>query len=555
MVPDTDLDDLLARADAWMDEDPDPNTANQLRELTTKVSAGDAAALHALKDAFAGTLEFGTAGLRGRLGPGSNRMNRMVVMRAAAGLASYVRANGGDSIVIGYDARHNSDVFAHDTARVMSGAGISAMVLPRPMPTPVLAFAIRHLGAAAGVMVTASHNPAQDNGYKVYLGDGRQIVAPADRDIAERIGQVGPLSLIPLGDDFVTMDDSVLAAYIERAVSLLPPGPRDVTAVSTAMHGVGGDVLCRVVIEAGFPAPVTVAAQQQPDPLFPTVTFPNPEEPGAMDLALAQARITQPDIVIANDPDADRCAAAVPHQGDWRMLTGDEIGWLLGWWSIQRQRRLGQTPHGALAQSIVSGDMLREIALDSGVRYAATLTGFKWVSRVPELTFGYEEALGYCVDPTVVSDKDGITAALVLLELTAHMKSLGRTLTDVLDDLALVHGVYLTSQVSVRVTDRAQIRDAMSRLRAHPPTSLAGLPVQRFDDLEEGSADLPATDGLRFVLDGARVIVRPSGTEPKLKCYLQVVMPVSDDLVSSRDEAAQRMHRLRADVSSALDLP
>jgi phosphomannomutase len=555
VVPDTDLDDLLARADAWMDEDPDPNTANQLRELTTKVSAGDAAALHALKDAFAGTLEFGTAGLRGRLGPGSNRMNRMVVMRAAAGLASYVRANGGDSIVIGYDARHNSDVFAHDTARVMSGAGISAMVLPRPMPTPVLAFAIRHLGAAAGVMVTASHNPAQDNGYKVYLGDGRQIVAPADRDIAERIGQVGPLSLIPLGDDFVTMDDSVLAAYIERAVSLLPPGPRDVTAVSTAMHGVGGDVLCRVVIEAGFPAPVTVAAQQQPDPLFPTVTFPNPEEPGAMDLALAQARITQPDIVIANDPDADRCAAAVPHQGDWRMLTGDEIGWLLGWWSIQRQRRLGQTPHGALAQSIVSGDMLREIALDSGVRYAATLTGFKWVSRVPELTFGYEEALGYCVDPTVVSDKDGITAALVLLELTAHMKSLGRTLTDVLDDLALVHGVYLTSQVSVRVTDRAQIRDAMSRLRAHPPTSLAGLPVQRFDDLEEGSADLPATDGLRFVLDGARVIVRPSGTEPKLKCYLQVVMPVSDDLVSSRDEAAQRMHRLRADVSSALDLP
>jgi len=555
VVPDTDLDDLLARADAWMDEDPDPNTANQLRELTTKVSAGDAAALHALKDAFAGTLEFGTAGLRGRLGPGSNRMNRMVVMRAAAGLASYVRANGGDSIVIGYDARHNSDVFAHDTARVMSGAGISAMVLPRPMPTPVLAFAIRHLGAAAGVMVTASHNPAQDNGYKVYLGDGRQIVAPADRDIAERIGQVGPLSLIPLGDDFVTMDDSVLAAYIERAVSLLPPGPRDVTAVSTAMHGVGGDVLCRVVIEAGFPAPMTVAAQQQPDPLFPTVTFPNPEEPGAMDLALAQARITQPDIVIANDPDADRCAAAVPHQGDWRMLTGDEIGWLLGWWSIQRQRRLGQTPHGALAQSIVSGDMLREIALDSGVRYAATLTGFKWVSRVPELTFGYEEALGYCVDPTVVSDKDGITAALVLLELTAHMKSLGRTLTDVLDDLALVHGVYLTSQVSVRVTDRAQIRDAMSRLRAHPPTSLAGLPVQRFDDLEEGSADLPATDGLRFVLDGARVIVRPSGTEPKLKCYLQVVMPVSDDLVSSRDEAAQRMHRLRADVSSALDLP
>jgi phosphomannomutase len=422
------------------------------------------------------------------------------------------------------------------------------------LPTPVLAFAIRHLGAAAGVMVTASHNPAQDNGYKVYLGDGRQIVSPTDRDIAERISQVGALSLIPLGDDFVTLDDSVLAAYIERAVSLLPPGPRDVTAVSTAMHGVGGDVLCRVVIEAGFPAPVTVAAQQQPDPLFPTVTFPNPEEPGAIDLALAQARITRPDIVIANDPDADRCAAAVPHQGDWRMLTGDEIGWLLGWWTIQRQRRLGQEPHGALAQSIVSGAMLQAIASDAGIDYAATLTGFKWVSRVPDLIFGYEEALGYCVDPSVVSDKDGITAALVLLELAAHMKSQGRTLQDVLDDLARLHGVYLTSQVSVRVTDLAQIGDAMSRLRAHPPTSLAGLHVQRFDDLEEGSEDLPATDGLRFVLDGARVIVRPSGTEPKLKCYLQVVMSVTDDLVSSRDEAAQIMHRLRADISRALNL-
>jgi phosphomannomutase len=554
VVPDTDLDALLARADAWVAEDPDPHTADQLRELMAKVSAGDAAALHELNDAFAGTLEFGTAGLRGRLGPGSNRMNRVVVMRAAAGLASYVRANGGDSIVIGYDARHNSNVFAHDTARVMRGAGVSAMVLPRPLPTPVLAFAIRHLGAAAGVMVTASHNPAQDNGYKVYLGDGRQIVSPTDRDIAARISQVGALSLIPLGDDFVTLDDSVLAAYIERAVSLLPPGPRDVTAVSTAMHGVGGDVLCRVVIEAGFPAPVTVAAQQQPDPLFPTVTFPNPEEPGAIDLALAQARITRPDIVIANDPDADRCAAAVPHQGDWRMLTGDEIGWLLGWWTIQRQRRLGQEPHGALAQSIVSGAMLQAIASDAGIDYAATLTGFKWVSRVPDLIFGYEEALGYCVDPSVVSDKDGITAALVLLELAAHMKSQGRTLQDVLDDLARLHGVYLTSQVSVRVTDLALIGDAMSRLRAHPPTSLAGLHVLRFDDLEEGSEDLPATDGLRFVLDGARVIVRPSGTEPKLKCYLQVVMSVTDDLVSSRDEAAQIMHRLRADISRALNL-
>ena len=554
MVTDTDVVDLLARAKTWIDEDPDPHTAEQLRELMAKFNAGDAEALHELKDAFAGTLEFGTAGLRGRLGPGSNRMNRTVVLRAAAGLASYLRASGGDSIVIGYDARHNSDVFAHDTAQVMCGAGISAMILPRPLPTPVLAFAIRHLGASAGVMVTASHNPAQDNGYKVYLGDGRQIVAPADRDIAERISEVGALSTIPRGDDYVTMDDSLLEAYISRAVSLLPPGPRDVTTVSTAMHGVGGDVLCRVVIGAGFPAPAPVDAQQAPDPLFPTVTFPNPEEPGAMDLALAQARITQPDIVIANDPDADRCAAAVPHLGDWRMLSGDEIGWLLGWWTIQRQRRLGLEPHGALAQSIVSGAMLQAIALDAGVAYAATLTGFKWVSRVPDLAFGYEEALGYCVDPNVVSDKDGITAALLLLELTAHVKALGRTLNDVLDDLARLHGVYLTSQVSVRVTDLAQIRDAMARLRAHPPTSLAGLAVQRFDDLEEGSAELPATDGLRFVLDGARVIVRPSGTEPKLKCYLQVAMPVADDLAGSRDEAAQIMHRLRADISSALNL-
>ena len=545
---------LLDTARAWLAEDPDPVTAAELSALISRVEAGETAAADELADAFDGTLQFGTAGLRGRLGPGSNRMNRIVVARAAAGLAAYLVANGGKSVVVGYDARRNSDVFARDTAAIMSGAGIAAMVLPSALPTPVLAFAIRHLGCDAGVMVTASHNPPDDNGYKVYLGDGSQIVPPADAEISACIAAVGALELIPRSDDFAVLDDAVLDAYVGRAVSLLGDGPREVSAVYTAMHGVGGEVFMRTVRQAGFDAPTKVAAQFEPDGRFPTVNFPNPEEPGAMDLALADARAQGADVIIANDPDADRSAAGIRTAEDYRMLTGDEVGALLAWWIAERGRRNGSPVTGVYAQSIVSGTLLERIATDAGLGYATTLTGFKWISKVPDLRFGYEEALGYCCDPTAVKDKDGITASLLMLEMVSALKAQGRGIQDVLDDLARKFGLYATSQLSVRVSDISLIADAMSRLRADPPTSLGGRDVVRMDDLEKGADGLPPTDGLRFTLNDARVIIRPSGTEPKLKCYLQVVVPVAGDIDKVRATAQSELDAVRASVAEALAL-
>ncbi len=545
---------LLDTARAWRAEDPDPATAAELVALIAKTEAGDADAIDELADAFDGTLQFGTAGLRGRLGPGSNRMNRVVVARAAAGLAAYLIANGGRAVVIGYDARRNSEVFARDTAAVMSGAGITAMVLPSALPTPVLAFAIRELGCDAGVMVTASHNPADDNGYKVYLGDGSQIVPPADTEIAACIAAVGPLASIPQSEDFQTLDGVVLDNYVARAVSLLGDGPREVSAVYTAMHGVGGEVFMRAVAAAGFPAPIKVAQQFDPDARFPTVNFPNPEEPGAMDLALADARAQGADVIIANDPDADRCAVGIRTAVDYRMLTGDEVGALLGWWIAERGRRAGKPVHGVYGQSIVSCTLLERIAADAGLGYATTLTGFKWISKVPDLRFGYEEALGYCCDPEAVNDKDGITASLLMLEMVAALKAEGRGVQDVLDDLARRFGVYATSQLSVRVSDIALISDAMARLRADPPTSLGGRDVVRMDDLENGADGLPPTDGLRFTLTDARVIIRPSGTEPKLKCYLQVVVPVTGDIDQARARAQSELDAIRPSVAESLEV-
>ena len=545
---------LLDTARAWLAEDPDPATAAELSALMAKVEAGDSDAEAGLADAFDGALQCGTAGLRGRLGPGSNRMNRIVVARAAAGLAAYLVAHGGGSVIVGYDARRNSDVFARDTARIMAGGGITAMILPSALPTPVLAFAIRELGCAAGVMVTASHNPPDDNGYKVYLGDGSQIVPPADADIAVCIAAVGPWASIPQSDDFQILDGAVLDSYVARAVSLLGDGPREVSAVYTAMHGVGGEVFMRAVAAAGFAAPTKVAAQFAPDGRFPTVNFPNPEEPGAMDLALADARAQGADVIIANDPDADRSAAGIRTAEDYRMLTGDEVGALLAWWIAERGRRSGSPVSGVYAQSIVSGTLLERIAGDAGLGYATTLTGFKWISKVPDLRFGYEEALGYCCDPEAVKDKDGITASLLILEMVAALKAEGRGVQDVLDDLARTFGLYATSQLSVRVSDIDLIVDAMARLRADPPTSLGGREVIATDDLEKGVDGLPPTDGLRFTLNDARVIIRPSGTEPKLKCYLQVVVPVTGDIADARATAQSELDAVRVSVAQALAL-
>ncbi|MGP4083247.1 phospho-sugar mutase [Streptomyces sp. KR55] len=543
-------DDLLARAQAWLAEDPDADTRAELAAL---IDAKDVTELAAR---FSGTLQFGTAGLRGELGAGPMRMNRSVVIRAAAGLAAYLRKQGQSQrdggtglVVIGYDARHKSEDFARDTAAVMTGAGLRAAVLPRPLPTPVLAFAIRHLGAVAGVEVTASHNPPRDNGYKVYLGDGSQIVPPADTEIAAEIAAVRSLNDVPRPTaGWETLDDGVLEAYLARTDAVLAPGsPRTARTVYTAMHGVGKDTLLAAFARAGFPEPVLVAEQADPDPDFPTVAFPNPEEPGAMDLAFAKARETEPDLIIANDPDADRCAAAVKDGADWRMLRGDEVGALLAAHLVSRGVQ------GTFAESIVSSSLLGRIAEKAGLPHEETLTGFKWIARVEGLRYGYEEALGYCVDPDGVRDKDGITAALLITELASQLKAESRTLLDLLDDLAVEHGLHATDQLSVRVEDLSVIADAMHRLREQPPTHLAGLAITKAEDLTQGTEKLPPTDGLRYTLDGARVIVRPSGTEPKLKCYLEVVVPVAAHagLPAARAKAAQLLAAIKRDLSAA----
>ncbi|MFE3609862.1 phospho-sugar mutase [Streptomyces goshikiensis] len=542
-------DDLITRARAWLAEDPDQETADELAKL---IESGDTAEL---ADRFSGTLQFGTAGLRGEIGAGPMRMNRSVVIRAAAGLAAYLRAQGHADglVVVGYDARYKSADFARDTAAVMTGAGLRAAVLPRPLPTPVLAYAIRHLGAVAGVEVTASHNPPRDNGYKVYLGDGSQIVSPADEEIAAQIAGVGPLASVPRPESgWEDLGDEVLEAYLARTDAVLTPGsPRGVRTVYTAMHGVGKDVVMAAFARAGFPTPVLVAEQAEPDPAFPTVAFPNPEEPGAMDLSFATAAEAGPDIVIANDPDADRCAVAVPTaDGGWRMLRGDEVGALLAAHLVHKGAR------GVFAESIVSSSLLGRIAEAAGVGYEETLTGFKWISRVEGLRYGYEEALGYCVDPEGVRDKDGITAALLVAELASELKEQGRTLTDLLDDLAMAHGLHATDQLSVRVSDLSVIANAMAALRTRPPAALAGLRVVSAEDLAQGTEALPPTDGLRYYLDGdykARVIVRPSGTEPKLKCYLEVVVPVADaaDLAPARGRGQDVLDAIKKDLAAA----
>lgn len=540
-------DDLIARARTWLAEDPDPDTRDELAGL---IEAGDVTELTAR---FSGTLQFGTAGLRGELGAGPMRMNRAVVIRAAAGLAAYLRKHGSTDglVVIGYDARHKSEDFARDTAAVMTGAGLKAAVLPRPLPTPVLAYAIRHLGAVAGVEVTASHNPPRDNGYKVYLGDGSQIVPPADAEIAAEIDAITSLLDVPRPDSgWQTLDDSVLDAYLARTDAVLAKNSaRSARTVYTAMHGVGKDTLLAAFARAGFPAPELVAEQAEPDPDFPTVAFPNPEEPGAMDLAFAKARETDPDLIIANDPDADRCAVAVKNKedGSWRMLRGDEVGALLAAHLVSRGAR------GTFAESIVSSSLLGRIAEKAGLPYEETLTGFKWIARVEGLRYGYEEALGYCVDPEGVRDKDGITAALLVTELASELKEQNRTLPDLLDDLAVTHGLHATDQLSVRVEDLSVIARAMKQLREHPPTELAGLAITKAEDLTRGTDTLPPTDGLRYTLTGARVIVRPSGTEPKLKCYLEVVVPVPThaDLPAARTRATDLLTAIKHDLSAA----
>ena len=531
------MSDLTARAEAWLADDPDEGDRAELRAVLDALPGS----ADELADRFAGPLTFGTAGLRGPLRAGPAGMNLAVVRAAAAGLVRWLDARGvAGPVVIGYDARHRSEEFARETARVATGAGRRALVLPRTLPTPVLAHAVRALNAAAGVMVTASHNPPQDNGYKVYLGeaaggpggDGAQLVPPFDAEIEAAIRDVGPLTDVPLGEPGALLGEELISSYVDGAAAVVDPRhPRDLVVAYTAMHGVGTAVFLDALAAAGFSPPLLVASQAEPDPTFPTVAFPNPEEPGAMDRAVALARSRGADIVIANDPDADRCAVAVPDPtgpAGWRTLRGDEVGVLLADHLMRRGVR------GRYATTIVSSSLLSKLCQERGLPYGETLTGFKWIVRAGRgvagrsvggsapLVYGYEEALGYCVAPEHVRDKDGISAALLVCELAAGLKAAGATLLDRLDELAARFGVYATDQLSARFVDLTGIGAAMDRVRARPPATLVGQPVTAVDDM------LPVTDAVILRTGSARVVIRPSGTEPKLKAYLEVVEPVAD---------------------------
>ncbi|WP_136054033.1 phospho-sugar mutase [Microbacterium sp. K24] len=551
-------DELLATARAWLRQDPDHETRDELAALITRAGGGDEAALADLDDRFGARLAFGTAGLRGELGAGSNRMNRVLVAQAAAGFAAYLieKAHGATpTVVIGYDGRRNSRVFASDSAELFAGAGLRAILLPRLLPTPVLAFAVRHLGADAGVMVTASHNPPNDNGYKVYLGgadQGSQIVAPADAEIAaqiQRVADAGDAAALPRSTAYETAGEDIVEAYIAAtaAVAPAPEGASELRWVYTAMHGVGWETLSRILTSAGYPQPVVVDEQLTPDATFRTVSFPNPEEPGAMDLSFATARRAKADFILANDPDADRLALAIPDEsvpGGWRRLTGNEVGLLLG---ARAARAAAGTPGASLACSLVSSPGLAAVAAHHGLDFHETLTGFKWISRAPGIVFGFEEALGYLVNPETVRDKDGISAAIAILGLVAEAHGRGATLADLLRELGETYGHFASGQVSVRVEDVSVIGNVMLALRTLPPTQIAGRSIASAEDLLQGRPGQPSGDVLRYRLtDGSRVIVRPSGTEPKLKVYI-------DARADSAEGALAAVADLEAGVRALLD--
>ena len=511
---------LVGEVQAWITDDPDPSTASQLQQWLDTNNEAE------LRASFNGFLQFGTAGLRGPIRPGPSGMNRAVVGRTAAGIVAYMKERNLTSVIIGRDARHGSEDYTFETAEIMSGAGMKVFVLPRPLPTPVLAFATNELGCDVGIMVTASHNPPQDNGYKVYLGGtvdgieyrGSQIVSPTDVSIAHKIAGITSLKQQPRGKEWTVLGEEIIEKYIDRTASLATK-PGSLRIVYTAMHGVGTETLQRVFQKAGFASPILVEAQAAPDPDFPTVAFPNPEEPGAIDLALETAKSFDADLVIANDPDADRCAAAVkdPVTG-WRMLRGDELGAILGE-SIARK-----TTTGIFANSIVSSSILKKIAENYKLDFKETLTGFKWLAKIKGLTFGYEEALGYAVDAKTVNDKDGISAAITLAQIATDLAADGKTLLDLLDEIWARHGFHATEQISIRLSDLSKVGVILGGLRNNPPQNIAGRVVTSIDDLAAPTDGLPPTDGLRIWLDGGvRIIIRPSGTEAKMKCYIEVI--------------------------------
>ncbi|NBU57656.1 MAG: phospho-sugar mutase [Actinobacteria bacterium] len=522
---------LRSEVEAWIADDPDAATAAVLQGML------DADDEISLKKHFNGFLQFGTAGLRGPIGPGPSCMNRAVVGRTAAGIAQYMKDRGMNKVIIGRDARYGSEDYTCESAEILSGAGLNVYILPRPLPTPVLAFATKSLVCDIGIMVTASHNPKEDNGYKVYVGptaDGidyasSQIISPTDVLIAKEIEAIQSLKSLPRSKNWTVLGEEVISEYVMRT-SALAPRPGDLKVVYTAMHGVGTETAQRVFNHAGFATLLLVDEQCAPNP--PTVAFPNPEEPGAINLALTKARDFGAELVIANDPDADRCAAAIndPQVG-WRMLRGDEIGAIFGEW-IARTK-----PTGTFSNSIVSSSVLRKISAHYGINFVEVLTGFKWIAKIRDLSFGYEEAIGYSVDSKTVNDKDGISAAIFLAQIAMDLKREGLTLSDLLDEIWQRHGFHGTEQISIRVTDMTAITRLLDGLRKNPPTEIAGRAVDSIDDLATPKDGLPPTDGLRIWLAGGiRIIVRPSGTEAKLKCYVEVITKTSDESQQLLDE-------------------
>lgn len=562
--------DEIAAALAWAESDIDPETRAQAQNLVALARSGNADAVTELRSAFGDRLAFGTAGLRGPLGAGPARMNRAVVSQTSAGFAAYllsrsVNATGGTqpSIVIGYDSRVNSEVFARDTAEIMAGAGVRVVLLPEAGPTPLTAFAVRHLGVSAGVMITASHNPPQDNGYKVYLGDadaGSQIIPPVDGEIAAHIDRIAqePIANLPRSSSYAMAGPELSSAYVaETAAALLAGFPLESPGIAagagsslkivyTAMHGVGSELARRVFVSTGIPSVTVVPEQDLPDGTFPTVSFPNPEEPGALDLAFRTAREIDADLIVAHDPDADRLAIALPHADSpdgYRRLTGNELGLLLGWRAAERERVQAaaseRDPKGTLACTIVSSPALGAVAREYGLSYAETLSGFKWVSRVPDLLFGFEEALGYLTHPEIVRDKDGISASADAIAMARECAAEGRTIWDLLDDASARFGHFASSQVTLRLATMADAAALSEHIRRHPPQEFAELSVTQMTDLlTPGAAEVPA-NVLRFDLsDGSRIMIRPSGTEPKLKVYIDTFS--AEGSVAQRRTAAER---------------
>ena len=543
------METLFTTAQNWLNQDPDQETRAELEQLIAEAKAGKTDVQAELANRFNGRLQFGTAGLRGRLQAGSMGMNRVLVAQAAGGLAEYLKGYDKEpSIVIGYDGRKNSDVFARDTAEIMAGAGIKAYLLPRKLPTPVLAYAIQYFDTTAGVMVTASHNPPEDNGYKVYLGKangGGQIVSPADKEIAALIDKVaiGNIKDLPRSQNFTVLSDEIVDAYIAKTASIAKEPACDINYVYTAMHGVGYEVLSKTLAKAGLPQPHVVAEQVWPDGTFPTVNFPNPEEKGALDLAIEVAKKHNAEFIIANDPDADRLAVALPDAaGNWKPLHGNVIGCYLGWYLAKQYHAQGKK--GVLACSLVSSPALAEIAKKYGFDSEETLTGFKYIGKVNGLLFGFEEALGYLVDPDKVRDKDGISAAIVFLDLVRSLKKEGKTLADYAADFTKEFGAYVSGQISIRVSDLSEIGKLMSALRHNPPAEVGGFKVATF--LDHTKTDRQS-DILVFVLEnGSRLIARPSGTEPKIKFYLDArgTDPKNaDEVLAQFDESVRALLR------------